>query len=90
MATRHPLIGDVRGLGLLLGVEMVLDREAKTPATDAADAVMYSALDKGLNFKVSMGNILAMAPPLIIGRDEMDRALDIVDECLGEAERARQ
>ena len=90
MAARHPLIGDVRGLGLLLGVEMVLDREAKTPATDAADAVMYSALDKGLNFKVSMGNILAMAPPLIIGRDEMDRALDIVDECLGEAERARQ
>ena len=84
LAARHPLIGDVRGLGLLLGVELVLDREDKTPATDSAEAVMYAALEKGLNFKVSMGNILNMAPPLIIGRDEMDRALDILDECLGE------
>ena len=88
MAAHHPLIGDVRGLGLLMGVEVVLDREAKTPATDSAEAVMYAALEKGLNFKVSMGNILTLTPPLIISRDEMDRALDIVDDCLGEAGRA--
>ena len=88
MATRHPLIGDVRGLGLLLGVELVLDREAKTPATDIAEAIMYAALEKGLNLKVAMGNILNLAPPLIVSRDQMDQALDIVDECLSEAERA--
>ncbi len=88
MAARHPLIGDVRGLGLLMGVELVLDRETKTPATDSAEAVMYAALEKGLNFKVTMGNILTLTPPLIINRDEMDCALDILDECLGEAGRA--
>ena len=88
MAARHPLIGDVRGLGLLMGVELVLDREAKTPATDSAEVVMYAALEKGLNFKVTMGNILTLTPPLIINRDEMDRALDILDECLAEAGRA--
>ena len=87
MAARHPLIGDVRGIGLLLGVELVLDREAKTPATGAAETVMYAAFEMGLNFKVTMGNILTLTPPLIITRDEMDRALDIVDDCLGEAER---
>ncbi len=90
MAARHPLIGDVRGLGLLMGVELVLDREAKTPATDSAEAVMYAALEKGLNFKVTMGNILTLTPPLIIDQDEMDSALDILDECLGEAGRAPQ
>ncbi len=88
MATRHPLIGDVRGLGLLLGVEVVLDREAKTPATDIAEAIMYATLEKGLNLKVSKSNILTLAPPLIIKRDEMDLALDILDDCLGEAGKA--
>jgi 4-aminobutyrate aminotransferase len=88
MAARHPLIGDVRGLGLLLGVELVLDRDDKTPANDSAEAIMYWALEKGLNIKATMGNILNLAPPLIITREEMDRALDIVDECIGEAERA--
>jgi len=88
MVARHPLIGDVRGRGLLMGVELVLDREAKTPATDSAEAVMYAALEKGLNFKVTMGNILTLTPPLIINRDEMDRALDILDECIGATGRA--
>ncbi len=88
MAARHPLIGDVRGFGLLLGVELVLDRETKTPATDIAEAIMYATLEKGLNLKVSKSNILNMSPPLIIKRDEMDRALDILDDCLGEAGKA--
>ena len=88
MAARHPLIGDVRGLGLLLGVELVFDREAKTPAPDIAEAIMYATLEKGLNLKTSKSNILNMAPPLIIKQDEMDLALDILDDCLGEAEKA--
>jgi 4-aminobutyrate aminotransferase len=48
MKARHPLIGDVRGRGLLLGVELVGDRERKTPAADAAEAVLYRALSQGL------------------------------------------
>ena len=86
MQERYPLIGDVRGLGLMLGVELVTDRATRARATAAAEAVMYRALTKGLSFKVTMGNILTLTPPLIITREEMDRALAILDECLTEVE----
>ena len=84
MMERHPLIGDVRGLGLLLGMELVKDRSTREKAVDEAEAVMYSALTKGLSFKLTMGNILTLTPALTITRDEMDNALDIIDECLAE------
>jgi len=87
MRTRHPLIGDVRGLGLLLGIELVADRTTRAPATAEAEAVMYGALSRGLSFKVTMGNIITLSPPLVITREEMDRALSILDECLSEVER---
>jgi 4-aminobutyrate aminotransferase len=81
---RHALVGDVRGLGLLLGVELVRDRETRQPAPDEAEAVMYRALEKGLSFKVTAGNVLTLAPPLTITGEELDRALDIVEQCLAE------
>ena len=84
MRARHPLIGDVRGKGLLIGIELVSDRAAKTPAYDAAESVLYKALSRGLNFKLSMGNVLTLTPPLVITRDEMDAALDILEACLAE------
>ena len=82
MMERHSLIGDVRGLGLLLGIELVKDRMTKERATDEAEAVMYRALSKGLSFKLTMGNILTLTPPLIITQKEMDQALMIIEECL--------
>src|SRR5690606_5561888 len=85
MQRRYPLVGDVRGRGLLLGIELVTDRAAKTPAKDAAEAIMYRALDKGLSFKTTMGNVLTLTPPLTITEAEMARALDILDECIAEA-----
>jgi 4-aminobutyrate aminotransferase len=87
MKRRHALIGDVRGRGLLLGVELVADRAAKTPAKDAAEAVMYRALARGLSFKTTMGNVLTLTPPLTITEAEMTQALDILDTCLAEAPR---
>ncbi|MDH3475805.1 MAG: aminotransferase class III-fold pyridoxal phosphate-dependent enzyme, partial [Rhodospirillales bacterium] len=81
---RHGLVGDVRGRGLLLGVELVRDRDSKEPANDAAEDVLYRALDKGLNFKISMGNVLTLSPPLVVSQDELDRALDILDACLAD------
>jgi 4-aminobutyrate aminotransferase len=86
MAGRHQLIGDVRGLGLLMGVELVRDRNTRERATDEAEAVMYSALSMGLSFKTTMGNILTLTPPLIITKDEMDQALLILDQALSEVE----
>jgi 4-aminobutyrate aminotransferase len=87
MKARHPLIGDVRGLGLFLGIELVKDRETRSRASDEAEAVMYAALSRGLSFKTTMGNILTLTPALTITREEMDRALDILDQAIGEVER---
>jgi 4-aminobutyrate aminotransferase len=86
MRARHPLIGDVRGLGLLLGVELVRDRGSKEPASAEAEAVLYRCLERGLSFKTTMGNVLTLTPPLIIGETEMDQALDILDAAIGEVE----
>jgi len=87
MMERHPLIGDVRGLGLFLGIELVKDRTTKERASDEAEAVMYSALTKGLSFKLTMGNILTLTPALTITKDEIDKALTIIEECLTEVEK---
>ena len=82
LAARHPLIGGVRGLGLLLGVELVTDRTSMAPARDAAEAVMYHCFAHGLSFKIGQGNVLTLTPPLTLSLAELDRALDILDAAL--------
>ncbi|HET7679567.1 MAG TPA: aspartate aminotransferase family protein [Xanthobacteraceae bacterium] len=79
---KRAIVGDVRGVGLLLGVELVSDRAAKAPANAEAEKVMYRALEKGLSFKTTFGNVLTLTPPLTVTQAQMDRALDIIDECL--------
>ncbi len=81
---RFPVVGDVRGRGFLLGVELVTDRESRAPANDAAERVLYRALDRGLSFKTTMGNVLTLTPPLVTGAADMDRALGILEDCLAE------
>jgi 4-aminobutyrate aminotransferase len=88
MKRRHPLIGDVRGRGLLIGIELVEDRASKEPARAAAERVLYRALTRGLSFKTTMGNVLTLTPPLNLTDAELDRALDILDECLAGEGRA--
>lgn len=87
MQQKHPTIGDVRGRGFLFGAELILDRDSKEPANELAEEVLYRCLDKGLSFKLSMGNNLTLTPPLILKPDELDDALTIIDEALTEAER---
>lgn len=89
MKERHALIGDVRGLGLFLGIELVKNRQTRERASDEAEAVMYAALSKGLSFKLTMGNILTLTPALTITRQELDSALDIIDTCIHEIENLR-
>lgn len=84
----HPLIGDVCGLGLLLGVELVRERRNRQRASDEAERVMYRAMELGLSFKLSMGNVITLMPPLTITRQELDEALDIIAQCVSEVERA--
>lgn len=85
---RHPLIGDVRGRGCMLAAELVLDRDTREPAFDAADAVLYGALRRGLSFKVMAGNVLTFTPPLIVTEEQMQTALAILDESLAEVEQS--
>ena len=82
MKNRHTLIGDVRGRGLLIGIELVDDRGSKAPANDAAERVLYACLSRGLSFKTTMGNVLTWTPPLIVTREQMSWALGVLDECL--------
>ncbi len=79
---KHTIIGDVRGLGLLLGIELLTDSGER--AVDEAEQVMYSALHKGLSFKLTMGNILTLTPALTLSIEEMDQAMDILDACFFE------
>ncbi len=78
---RLPAIGDVRGIGLLLGVELV-DPATGTPAREMAERVLYRCLANGLSFKVGQGNVLVLAPPLVIAEHDLERALDIVLEAI--------
>ena len=77
------LLGSGFGRGLLLGVELVTDRATREEANDAAEEVFYRCLEQGLSFKITMGNILTLSPPLTIEKTDLDRALDILDESLG-------
>lgn len=84
MKRRHALVGDVRGRGLLLGLDLVTDRASKAPAGAAADRILYRALARGLSFKTTMGHVLTLTPPLVTTRAQMDQALDILDACLAD------
>ena len=81
---KHPLIGDVRGRGLVLGIELVTDRASKTPANEQAEKVMYRAMERGLSFKTTFGNVLTWTPPLTVTEADMARAISILDESLSD------
>lgn len=79
MQQRLPIISNVRGLGLAIAVE--LSRDGRK-ATAEAERVLYDCLTRGLSFKVSDGNVLTLMPPLVISRQELDAALDIIETVL--------
>lgn len=80
----YPLIGDVRGKGLLWAVELVTDPLTKERAVEQAGKVMYACLRRGLSFKVSQGNVLQLCPPLTITREELASALLVLEQALAE------
>ncbi|GBK98145.1 aminotransferase in phosphonate-related cluster [Vibrio harveyi] len=82
MKAKYPVIGDVRGIGMLWGIELVTDQESKTRAYDEAEAVLYQCLNNGVSFKVSQGNVIQLSPPLIITREQLTEALAIFEEAI--------
>ncbi|HCH4308158.1 aspartate aminotransferase family protein [Vibrio parahaemolyticus] len=82
MKAKYPVIGDVRGIGMLWSIELVTDHESKARAYDEAEAVLYQCLNNGVSFKVSQGNVIQLSPPLIITREQLTEALAIFEEAI--------
>lgn len=88
LAERHPLVGDVRGKGLMIGVELVRDRRTKERATSERDRVIDEAFRRGLLILGAGRNALRLSPPLVLTRAQADTALGILDEAIGTVERS--
>ena len=84
LSAKHRLIGQIAGLGL------VTDRKTRARAIEEAEIIMFKCLEKGLSAKTIEGNILTLRPALVITRDEMDRAIDIIDEAIEEVEQGKK
>lgn len=88
LATRHSLIGDVRGLGLMVGAELVTDRKTLAPAADQVDVILEKMKDRGIlvGKNGEHRNVLAMQPPLVITEEDVAFFLQNLDEVLTEVE----
>jgi 4-aminobutyrate aminotransferase len=82
LAKRHSLIGDVRGHGLMIGVELVRDRQTKERATTERDEVVMAAFRRGLLVLAAGANTIRFSPPLVLTRDEADIAVRILSDAL--------
>jgi 4-aminobutyrate aminotransferase-like enzyme len=84
LQARYPQIGDIRGPGLFIGVEMVKDPETKEPASDEAKAVVAQAWRRGVILATAsaLPNVIKIKPPLIIGEAEVGAVLDVFADCL--------
>ena len=89
MMDKHPIIGDVRGKGLFIGVELVKDRKSKTPASREASKAAFRAWQLGLVFIVdgTFGSNIEISPPLNISKEEVDEGLDAFERAITDVER---
>jgi 4-aminobutyrate aminotransferase len=85
--SRHPSIGDVRGIGLMIGVEFVKDRTSKEPAGDLTERVVELAFERGLLMLSCGKSVIRIAPPLSISRSEVNEGLAIFEEAVTLAEK---
>jgi 4-aminobutyrate aminotransferase len=88
MMGRHPLIGDVRGRGLMIGVEFVRDRQTKARATTERDAVIEGAFRRGVLLLGAGRNTVRFSPPLVLTVAQADTVLRIFEEAVSDVEKA--
>lgn len=84
---RHEIVGEVRGRGLMIGVEIVEDKQTRKAAGDLRDKIVDLAFDRGLLLLGCGENTVRLCPPLIVTQPETDVALDLLEECIAEATR---
>jgi 4-aminobutyrate aminotransferase-like enzyme len=86
MKDEHPIVGDVRSKGCLMGIELVKDKATKEPFNEAGKLVYQKAFRKGLAW-IPAGHILRMSPPVVMEDEVLMKGLDIIDEAIGETEK---
>lgn len=79
---KHPTVGDVRGRGLMIGIEIVKDQKTRTPAGPMRDKIVELAFERGLLILGCGETSIRLCPPLIVNQHEADIALDILEECI--------
>jgi 4-aminobutyrate aminotransferase len=89
MQKKFAIIGDVRGIGLSIGVDLVVNRDTKERHRAAAAKICYRAWEKGLLLSFFSGSVLRIQPPLVITKEDLDRAIDIIEESMDEFEKGQ-
>jgi 4-aminobutyrate aminotransferase len=84
---RHPSMGQVRGKGLMIGVEFVTDRETKEPAKELTERIVDLGYERGLLMLSCGKSVIRIAPPLSISRSEVEEGLKMFEEAVGLAEK---
>jgi 4-aminobutyrate aminotransferase len=85
----HPIVGDVRGRGLMIGIEIVKDQKTREAAPVLRDRIVDLAFERGLLILGCGETSVRLAPPLVVKQGEVDVALDILEECIGIAQKER-
>lgn len=86
---RHRIVGHVRGLGLMIGIELVKDQESRVPHPEARKHVIQRAFELGLLILGCGESTVRLMPPLVVEKDQADFALDVLERCVSEAEASR-
>jgi len=84
---KHPMVGEVRGLGLMIGVEMVRDHESKAPVPEERDRIVRLAFERGILLLGAGESAIRLSPPLIVTREQADVAVDVLEECISRVEK---
>jgi 4-aminobutyrate aminotransferase len=84
---RHPMVGDVRGQGLMIGIEIVKDKKTRAKAHDERERIVELAFERGVLYLGAGENSIRFAPPLIVTKEQADIALDVLEECIGIVEK---
>jgi len=79
---QHEIVGDVRGRGLMIGVEIVEDKQSRKPGSLMRERIVDLAFERGLMLLGCGENTIRLCPPLVVTQDETDVALDILEECI--------
>jgi 4-aminobutyrate aminotransferase len=84
---KHALVADVRGRGLMIGVEITRDKKMRTAATDLRDKIVELAFERGVLFLGAGESAVRLSPPLIVTREQADIAMNVLEECITQAEK---